>query len=165
MKSKQARLVRSICLSLLFVLAFFSAFNGKGGEFNTSRTLHYVSGSLLLIGALVHLSTNARWVRSIFKRSAGQLGKSVRQLRLIDSWLFISATVCAGTAIVWSLGLLGLDVPDLGRLHTLSGLAMSAFLFIHLIQHWGWLMCTIRSLGKSNQAREARAHNELPASS
>ena len=163
MKSKPARLVRSICLSVLFVLTFLSAFSRTGAQ--TPGTLHYVSGALLLIGASVHLATNARWVRSVFKRSAGQLGKHVRQLRLIDSGLFISAMVCAGTAIVWTLGLLGLSVPNLGRLHMLSGLVMSALLFVHLIQHWGWLVHTIRSLGRSNQARKAQPVKELPASS
>jgi len=165
MKSKQARLVRSICLSVLFVLTLFSAFSGRDSEVQMPRNLHYVSGSLLLIGALVHLATNARWVRSVFKRSAGQLGKRVRQLRLIDSWLFIFTTVCAVTAIVWSLGLLGLNLPDLGRLHTLSGLGMSAFLFVHLIQHWGWLVHTIRSFGKPDQVRKAKVGDELPARS
>jgi hypothetical protein len=165
MNSKISRLVRSICLSALFGLTFFSAFQGRDAATGAPASVHIVAGSLLLIGSLVHIGTNVRWIRAAFKRSASQPGKRLRGLRFTSLCLFISGTACASTAGIWLLSLVGFDTRFIGRLHTLSGLTMSLFLFIHLLQHRRWLVQTIRSLREANRGQEIPAQKEFQAGS
>jgi hypothetical protein len=165
MKTKIARFVRSICLSIVFVITIFSLFQGRNAENPTPNMTHIVAGSLLLIGSLVHTGTNADWVRNVFSRPASQLPKRVRTLRTTDLWLFVAGTACAATAVTWLLNTLGKDIRFMRELHALSGLAMSLILLIHLLQHRGWLVNTFRILRKEGVNTDAPANKEIPVGS
>jgi len=144
MKTKISRLIRSICLSIVFVLTFFSLFQGRGTPQTATNWGHILFGSLLLIGSLVHIATNLDWIRAMFSRSAHEKPRRMRLLRNTDLFLFLTGTACAGSALIWLPTLFGVAMPAMSELHTLSGLLMSLILFIHLLQHFGWLVNTLK---------------------
>jgi hypothetical protein len=155
MKSRTVRLGRSIVLSIIFVITFFSLLGGHGGRNPALASVHAIAGSLLLVGAGVHLGTNMDWIKAVYRRRASDLQGRLRSLRRTDTWLFISATLCAVAGMWWLI----FPVHWTYELHTLSGLVMVVFLTVHLVQHWGWLVNTIHSMRKGTSTRPLQAHS------
>lgn len=148
MSSKIARLARSLCLSVAFVVTVFSQFGGRGAPSPASETTHMIAGALLLLGSLAHIRSNREWIRTVTAPGRAALPGRTRALWRTDRALFVAAVVCA-----LPLPLLIFDIAGpAGRIaagvHRLGGAAMIVLLSVHLLQHWSWLVGTLRALGK-----------------
>ena len=142
MNTRIVRLGRAIVLSILFFVTSFSLLGGSHGH-----PVHAIAGSLLLLGAGVHLRSRREWLRAVFSRPASGLTRRVRQLRRTDLWLMILSFLCAVTGISRALTIHGLETGLFSALHGICGALMILALGIHLLQHWGWLVNILRQPG------------------
>jgi hypothetical protein len=157
MKSKEVQLGRSIALSILFFTAMISLLGSERGQESTWNDIHIWSGSLMLIGAVVHLINNWDWVKAIFSHPARELKQRLRRLRRTNLWLFVFGSLCAITGLVWMLPWLSPAVVERwAGLHRLSGILMSTLLGVHLLMHWRWLVNTLKGMNKPRQIDTAK---------
>jgi len=149
MKSKPVRFGRAIVLSILLFLTVFSLIGAHDNPHSGWSYVHGWTGSLMLIGAAIHLVTNLGWVKVVFSVPAHVLKKRVRQNRFTDLGLFLSGAICTLSGVLWLL------VPGDGgfrqmerwsEMHTISGIFMIVLLGIHLWLHRSWMANTARQL-------------------
>ncbi len=155
MNTKTSRLVRAACLTMTYFLLLYSLLGGGPSQRLAHQNLHIIAGSILLVGVLVHIRTNTKWIRKIIPRPGKTLSPRIRQLRAIDSILLASGTFCAGSALMWGLNQLGLSVIFVKPVHIFSGWVMILALFVHLVQHWAWMKNTFQSF-RQQQNQTAR---------
>jgi hypothetical protein len=76
----------------------------------------------------------------------------------VDVFLGISFVICFFTGMLkWpgAYKIVGtsiyqiLPMRNLSRLHDWSGLIMALLVFVHLVLHWGWIVCMTKSLFKN----------------
>jgi hypothetical protein len=156
MKTLPARFVNAIVLSILFFLTAFSLIGVEHDSTSFWTDVHIWAGSLMLIGAAVHLMTNLDWVRAVFSRPSRSLNLQTRRNKRTDLGLFITGSICALAGFFW----LFIPIERLNRLHTMSGLFMILLMLPHLALHWQWLVNTIRHLfGGKPQVDPGYGHN------
>lgn len=149
MKTLPARFINAIVLSILFFLTAFSLVGAERDATSSWRDVHIWAGSLMLIGAAVHLMTNLNWIRAVFSRPSKSLNLQTRRNKRTDLGLFITGSFCGLT------GALQLYIPieRLTHIHTMSGMFMLLLIFLHMALHFRWMSNTIRQLfgGKSKE--------------
>jgi len=151
MSSNISRLVRSACLSAAFVVTVFSLFDGRGAADPAFATAHKIAGALLLLGSLAHIRSNREWIRTAAARGGAALPRAARALWRTDRALFAAAAVCALPLPALAFGIAGPAGDIAAGVHRLGGAAMIVVLSVHLLQHWGWLVNTLRALGKRHK--------------
>ncbi|MBI5950829.1 MAG: hypothetical protein HY865_04170 [Chloroflexi bacterium] len=142
MKTLPARFISAIILSILFFLTAFSLIGVEHGTTSVWTDVHIWSGSLMLIGAAVHLTTKLDWVRAVFSRPSKSLNLQTRRNKRTDLGLFITGSLCAVAGFRWLFN----PLHHLNHLHTMSGIFMLLLMLPHLALHWQWLVNTIRHL-------------------
>ena len=142
MKTLPARFISAITLSILFFLTAFSLIGVEHDATSFWTDVHIWSGSLMLIGAAVHLMTKLDWVRAVFSRPSKSLNLQTRRNKRTDLGLFIAGSFCAVAGFRWLFN----PLHHLNHLHTMSGIFMLLLMLPHLALHWQWLVNTIRHL-------------------
>jgi hypothetical protein len=151
MNHRTVKFGRSTVLSALFFLTTFTLPLGQRGVESTWNTIHIWAGSLLLVGAVVHLVSNLAWVKSVFSRPARELQRRVRQLRHSNLTLFLFSLLCAASGILWLIPYLSPTlIVRVANFHRIAGALMAGFLGLHLLLHWRWLVAAIRQLSKAH---------------
>lgn len=139
MKTSTSTTHLSWILTGLFLLNVISIFAGHHAG-SAWSTIHNLSGTLILVGAIMHLRLHWTWVRSMIFRRPQNLGGAGRQDRVIDTLLFGIGALCA------ICGPFALVFPGgaLSHLHQMSGMLMGIVIFIHIALHHKWYAATMR---------------------
>jgi hypothetical protein len=136
-----------VVLLVLFVLTVVSLF----GQGQIATRVHYIAGTLLVIGSVVHVVWHWDWIKAnVLRRRPRELGKKVRALRRIDLWLFLFYFLCSVSGLIfWPMEVAGLAGPIFplerwGALHRWTGVMMFLVMIPHLGHHMKWLVCMAR---------------------
>jgi hypothetical protein len=157
MKTLPARFINAIVLSILFFLTAFSLIGVEHDSTSFWTDVHIWAGSLMLIGAAVHLMTNLDWVRAVFSRPSKSLNLQTRRNKRTDLGLFVTGSICAATGF----RLLFAPLHHLNHLHTMSGMFMLLLMLTHLALHWQWLVNTIRHLFGGKRQKKPALQTEI----
>jgi hypothetical protein len=146
---------------ILFVSFFITIASlvggGRRGAVDTNTPIqqtrvmvHYVAGSLMLLGSALHIALHWEWVKAVVIRAPRKLAGRVRTNRGIDIVLFLLFTLCGVTGwVVWPVaeiipGPFRLSLKDWSDVHRLTGMIMFLILVFHLVLHWKWVLATAR---------------------
>jgi hypothetical protein len=157
MKTLPARFISVIALSILFFLTAFSLIGVEHGTTSLCTDVHIWAGSLMLIGAAIHLTTKLDWVRAVFSRPSKSLNLQTRRNKRTDLGLFIAGSFCAVAGFRWLFN----PLHHLNHLHTMSGIFMLLLMLPHLALHWQWLMNTIRHLFGGKRQKKPAMQTEI----
>jgi hypothetical protein len=137
---------------------------GESGEESVWNEIHIWSGSLLLLGAAIHLGTNWDWVKAAFSRPACELKQRVRLLRCTDLWLFFSGILCTAAGVAWMVPGISPEVTGrLSSLHRLTGMIMILAMVVHMLQHRKWMVQTVRWMRDSQEPKADERLGEAQA--
>jgi hypothetical protein len=131
--------------------------------------VHSVAGALMLIGSAMHIALHWEWIKTVVIRSPRRLAKRVRAKRGIDIWLFVSSVLCGVTGVM-ALLMQGffpnpfvLSLRAWSGLHRLSGMTMFLIIFVHLAQHWKWIVSATRRCLEIEASKRQQQSDQIPA--
>jgi hypothetical protein len=116
----------------------------------TRVMVHYVAGTLMLVGSALHIALHWEWIKVVILRSPRNLARRVAINRGIDIVLFLLFALCGFTGwAVWPVaeiipGPSWLSLKDWSDMHRLTGMIMFLILVLHLVLHWKWILSTTR---------------------
>jgi hypothetical protein len=126
------------------------------------KEIHAWTGVTILVGAVIHLALHWRWVTCMAQRFWVKTSSQARLNFGLDSLLFaVFSTTSLSGLVIWlvlfrggyrggrnplhNAALFGLTRPDWLDLHRWAGLFMLLIVGIHLVLHWRWIICALRS--------------------
>lgn len=134
------------------------------------KDMHTWTGAIILAGVVTHLALHWRWLTCITQRFWGKTSNQARLNFCLDSLLFTAFVMTSLSGLVIGLvltgggyrggrnplhhlALLGFTRPDWINLHRWAGLVMLLIISIHLVLHWRWIICALRTYAPLSSRR------------
>lgn len=171
MNTKRRNFWMNVALSVFFLLTTISIFLGEepdtaAGQAVSDATVrqmwsavHYIAGTLFLIGCAIHTGFHWKWIRNVLVRRPKKLAERFVINLVVDIWLFVIFLLCgAAGLVIWLMEgilpnpfVLSLEVWD--NLHLWTGRIMLLGVVVHLACHWKSIVSPFRRKPKTDVSK------------